>query len=179
MDMETGPADGTLTLHTTVEGRAAKMGHALTIALERWSASTTLEGSVPTAARLRATLEGLSVVHGEGGVKSLSDKDKQTIRGNALESLKATSHPDVTFTSDQVTALGGGYDLTGQLTVAGVSRPMTVHVETAETDGRLALSAVVPVVQSDHGVKPYSAMMGGLKVADRVEIRLAVTVARP
>lgn len=177
--LETGPADGTLTLHTTVEGRAAKMGHALTVELTDWSASTTLEAGVPTAVELRAGLDSLTVVQGEGGMKGLSDKDKQTIRGNALDSLKASSHPDVTFTSSQVTSVGSGYDLAGELTVAGVSRPATVHVEVAETDGRLALRAVVPVVQTDHGIKPYSAMMGGLKVVDRVEVRLAVSVVRP
>lgn len=180
MDLfETGPADGTLTLHTSVEGRAAKMGHALTVELADWSASTTLDEGVPTTVTLRAGLDSLAVVRGEGGVKALSDKDKQTIRSHALESLKAGSHPDVTFTSSQVTAAGNGYDLNGELTVAGVSRPATVHVAVAETEGRLAVRAVVPVMQTDHGVRPYSAMMGGLKVVDRVEIRLSVSVPRP
>ena len=33
------------------------------------------------------------------------------------------------------------------------------------------MAASVTITQSDFGIKPYSAMMGALKVADDVEIR--------
>jgi len=56
---------------------------------------------------------------------------------------------------------------------------VTLHVEVTEAGERLALAAVVPVVQTEHGVKPYSAMMGTLKLRDRVEVRLNVTVDKP
>lgn len=176
---QTGPADGTLTLHTTVEGKAAKMGHALTIELADWSATTVLDGDEPTSVTLRARLASLTVVKGDGGVKALSDKDKQSIRDNALGSLKAAQHPDVTFTSSSAAPSDGGWDLAGDLAVAGVARPTSVHVDVTAAGERLALLATVPVVQTEHGVKPYSAMLGGLKVGDRVEVRLTATVARP
>jgi len=177
--LEIGPGNGTLSLHTGVEGKAAKMGHDLTIVLADWSASTTFEGEAPASVTLRAALASLEIVKGEGGMKSLSDKDKQTIRDNALGAMKAAQHPDATFTSSRVAASPTGWDLTGQLSIAGTARPVTLHVEVTEAGERLALAAVVPVVQTEHGVKPYSAMMGTLKLRDRVEVRLDVTVDKP
>lgn len=177
--LEIGPGNGTLSLHTGVEGKAAKMGHNLTIALSDWSASTTFEDGEPVSVTLRASLASLQVVKGEGGVKGLSDKDKETIRGTALGAMKAAQHPDATFTSSQVTTAPTGWDLTGQLSIAGATRPATVHVEVTGAGPHRTLSGVVPVLQSEHGVKPYSAMMGTLKVRDRVEVRLDVTIDVP
>ena len=174
-----GPDTGTLTLHTGVEGKAAKMGHALTVGLSDWAAEVTLEQGAPTSVTLRAGLASFEVQRGEGGVKPLSDKDKRTIRDSALGSLAADKHPDVTFTSTAVQPRDGGWSIDGQLTVAGVARPTRIDVDLADAGDMLSLSALVPVVQTEHGVKPYSAMMGALKLRDRVDVRVAATVPRP
>ena len=174
-----GPATGTLTLHTGVEGKAAKMGHALTIGLSDWAAEVTLEQGAPTSVTLRAGLASFEVQRGEGGVKPLSDKDKRTIRDSALDSLSADKHPDVTFASTAVQPRDGGWSVDGQLTVAGVARPARIDVDLADAGDLVSLSALVPVVQTEHGVKPYSAMMGALKLRDRVDVRVAATVPRP
>ena len=83
------------------------------------------------------------------------------------------------FTSTAVQPRDGGWSLDGQLTVAGVQRPARIDVDLAEAGDLLSLSALVPVVQTEHGVKPYSAMMGALKLRDRVDVRVAATVPRP
>ena len=173
-----GPADGTLSLHTGVEGRAAKLGHALTIALSDWSATAELDGETLTSVEVVATLSSLSVVSGTGGVKPLSDKDKASIRDNALETLKAGAHPTVRVTSTSVTPTTGGYDVAVQVSVAGVDRPAVLAMTVAPEQGRVRVSGSTGIVQTEHGLSPYSAMMGGLKVSDRVEVRLDVTVAR-
>lgn len=177
--LEIGPDSGTLTLHTGVEGKAARMGHALTIGLTDWSATVTHDGGRPTAVSFRAGLASFAVLEGNGGVKPLSDKDRRTIRDSALESLSAAKHPDVTLDGTEVVARDGGWTVVGTLTVAGAARPVRADVAVTETAGTLALSLAVPVVQSAHGVKPYSAMMGTLKVADVVEVRLRAEVPTP
>ena len=174
-----GPANGTLTLHTGVEGKAAKMGHALTIELSDWQAEVSLEQGAPTSVTLRAGLASFAVQRGEGGVKPLSDKDKRSIRDSALGALSADKHPDVTFTSTAAHPREGGWSLDGHLTVAGVTRPARIDVDVAEAGDLMSLSALVPVVQSEHGIKPYAAMLGALKVSDRVEVRVTGSVARP
>ena len=178
-DLHAGPADGTLTLHTGVEGRAARLGHALTLELSEWRAIAQVDGEDLTSVELTAVLSSLSVVSGSGGVKPLSDKDKVAIRDNALETMKADQHPEVTVRSTAVTATGDGYDVAVQVSVGGVVQPAELAVTVRPTGDRLEVRAVTGIVQTQHGLSPYSAMMGGLKVTDRVEVRLTATVSRP
>ncbi len=169
---------GTLTLHTGVEGRAAKMGHRLTIAFRDWQVTATFTGAQPSSAQLRAELGSFEVVHGEGGVKPLSDKDRASIRDNALDTLKAAQHGQAVFTSDRIEPTASGWTLTGQLLIAGVTRPTTIQVEVEDLGAGWHLGAAARVVQSEHRIKPYSAMMGALKVTDQVEVRLDATVPK-
>jgi polyisoprenoid-binding protein YceI len=172
------PQCGTLTLHTGVEGKAAKMGHNLTIELRDWSAEATFDGDVPATVRLRAGLASLQVVKGEGGVKPVSDKDKASIRDNALSTLKASAHPDVTFSSTSVRPTAGGYAVDGELSIAGTTGAATVELSVVDAGDHWTVTGGAPVVQSEYGVKPYSAMMGGLRVADRVEVRVEAAVPK-
>lgn len=177
--IEIGPEHGDLTLHTGVEGRAAKAGHNLTLRMADWSGTASFDGDDPSSLSFRTTVSSLEVVSGEGGVKSLSDKDKRTIKDSALESLSASKHPQITFESSKVSARSGGYDVDGELSIAGVSKPCTVDLNVQRSGGNASVEASIPVVQTAFGVKPYSAMMGGLKVKDQVEVRLSLSVPDP
>ena len=168
-----------LTLSTGVEGKASRLGHDLVLVLEDWSAAAELDGQTPTAATLTARVASLRVESGTGGAKPLSDKDRQTIRENALEALKADVHPNVTFTSNEITQVAGGFALAGTLSIAGTSRPVVVDLRVAPEGASVTMAARVPVVQTEYGVKPYSAMLGALRLRDEVEVGLAGTVALP
>ena len=177
--MEIGPEHGDLTLHTGVEGRAAKAGHNLTLRMSDWSGTATFDGDEPSTLSFRTAVSSLEVVSGEGGVKALSDKDTRQIKDSALESLSASRHPDITFESSKVSPRSGGYDVDGELSIAGVSQPCTLDLNVERSGGNASVEASVPVVQTTFGVKPYSAMMGGLKVKDQVEVRLSLSVPEP
>jgi polyisoprenoid-binding protein YceI len=179
MTITAGPDDGSLTLHTGVEGKMARMGHALTLAVEDWTATAAVDGAVLTAVELTARVPSLRVVKGDGGLKPLSDKDRSTILESAQKTLKARTRPEVVFRSDSVTAVEGGYDVTGTLTVAGQSRPVTSRLAVTPTDGGLRVTGEVAVVQTAHGVSPYSTLLGALRVRDRVDVRYDVTVPAP
>lgn len=173
-----GPASGTLTLHTGVEGRAARLGHDLTIAVSDWSAQVTFDGDVPAAVRLRAGLASLHVVKAEGGVKPVSEKDRQAIRDNALSALRAATHQEVTFCSTSVRAVPGGFAVDGDLSIAGATRQTSVELSVADDVAHWTVTGGAPVVQSAYGVAPHSAMMGALKVRDRVDVRIEATIEK-
>ena len=177
--MTIGPDDGTLTLHTGVEGRAAKAGHALTIAMNDWSVTASFDGPDPTELSLRTGLSSMEIVSGQGGVKALTDKDKVTIKESALDSLSADKHPEVTFESRSITAKGDGYAVDGALSVAGKTSACTVDMTVQRSGGTATVEAVVPIVQTDYGIKPYSGLMGGLKVKDLVEVQISAKVSEP
>lgn len=164
-----GPSHGSLLLHTGVEGKAALLGHALTIKVAEWACTTTHDGETPVAVELRAQLPQLEIVAGEGGLKPLSDKDKRTIVKNARKTLKTDRHPEAVFSTTAVQQAGAGWSLLGNLTVGGVIRQIAVDVTVS--DGQV-VEARTSVVQSDHGIAPYSLMLGALQVRDKVEVRL-------
>ena len=49
--------------------------------------------------------------------------------------LDAAAHPDITFTSTRLEEAGGRWLLHGQLTVRGSTRPVSVRVDEARSDG--------------------------------------------
>lgn len=174
-----GPDDGTLHLNTGVEGKAARLGHALLLAVPDWSAEAVLVDGVPTSATLRAGLASLEVVSGTGGAKPLTDKDRRTIRTNALDALRADTHRDVVFEAAQARAVPGGLSVDGTLSIAGRTMSVTLEVKVAETPDGWLLAARSTVRQTDFDVKPYSTMLGALRLQDAVEVVFHATVTRP
>ena len=169
-------ASGELQVITGTAGPAAKMGHRLTLAMRSWQATVQWTGKNPAAVELTVAVDSLQVLGGGGGVTPLTAPEKAVARSNALKSLDAKKFPRIRFTSEQISTTADGYRLEGRLEIHGTSRPQTVDV-TAHDD-RTRLSAEVAVRQSDFGVKPYSLMMGALKVADEVTVRFNGTVSR-
>jgi polyisoprenoid-binding protein YceI len=172
------PADGELHVLTGVAGRAAKMGHRLTIGMRSWQAEVRWSGGKPTGAEVTVDVDSLEVLGGEGGLTPLAGPEKAVARSNALKSLDAKKFPQIRFTADDVAKTADGYRLTGSVEIHGTSRPQGVDVKVDDRGDVLALSARVPLTQSDFGVKPYSLMMGALKVADEVTIDFSATHAK-
>lgn len=160
------PTDGELLIHTDVTGRAARMGHRLTIAMTTWQATVTWHGAEPSAVELTVDVDSLTVLRGDGGVTPLSGPEKSVVRSNALGCLNVRRHPQIRFRTDDVAASADGYRLTGILEIQGQQRPQVVDV--AAADGQLSSEAILR--QSAFGIKPYSMMMGSLKVVDEVTV---------
>ena len=172
------PADGELHILTGVDGRAAKMGHRLTLAMTSWQASVQWAGGDAANAELTVDVDSINVLSGEGGLTPLTGAEKGVCRSNALKSLDAKKFPQIRFTSNQIAKTTDGYRLDGALEIHGTSRPQSVEVKVADSGDALELSAQVPVKQTDFGVKPFSLMMGALKVADVVTIAFTAKHAK-
>ena len=160
---------GQLLVTTGVEGPAAKMGHRLRLAFP-WRATVRFADDAPVSVELIADVADLEVLGGEGGVKGLSGPERAIAASNATKTLDAKKHPHIMFRADEIAGTAEGYRLTGTLHIHGTERPQVVDL-TAEglgTAWRLSCEAVVR--HSDFGVKPYSMMLGALKVADEVEV---------
>jgi polyisoprenoid-binding protein YceI len=170
-----GPDDGRLLLRTGRSGVGSTVGHDLTIEMTDWW----VQVDIPEARLEDATvtagieLDSLVVREGTGGVKPLSDKDRADIVGNARRTLDSHRYPHATFESTGIVREAPDADagtITGTLTLHGVSAPIVIQVESVP-DGYRA-SAVV--TQTAYGVKPYSALLGALKVRDDVAVEIEV-----
>lgn len=159
-------SNGELTLTTGVTGRAAKMGHRLTIVMKSWRIEVDWQEQTPVSATLVVDVESLQVVEGHGGLTPLTSPEKGVARANALKTLDAKRYPTVEFHAETITPVDGGYRLHGPLTIHGVSRPTEVDVT---VDGT-RYSCTAEVSQTDFKVKPYSMALGAMKVADVVGV---------
>jgi len=171
-------SDGELRVRTGVTGRAAIMGHRLTIAMNRWRATVQWAREVPIRAALRVQVDSLAVLHGDGGVKALSGPEKALVRSNALKALDARRFPEISFDTDTIEKSPGGYRLTGTLCIHGQARDQLIDLRTTDLGDTWRLSTEAAVRQSDFGVKPYSLLMGSLKVADEVTVSFTARRAK-
>ena len=170
-------SDGELLIRTGVKGRAARMGHRLTIVMTRWQATVSWAGAQPVAAELAVETDSFEVLRGEGGVKGLSGPEKTLVRSNALKSLDAGRFPEIRFTAETIDKTEDGYRLTGKLHIRGKSREHVIDLRTQDLGDSWRISAESGVRQSDYGVKPYSLLMGSVQVADDVTVSFAAVHA--
>ena len=114
--------------------------------------------------------EGLEVLRGEGGIKALSGPEKAVVRSNALRALGAERYPQIRFATESIEQVHDGYRLAGMLHIHGMTRRRMIDVNTQDVGHSWRVSAQARVRQTDFGVKPYSLLMGAVKVADEVTV---------
>lgn len=161
---------GELLIRTGVAGPAAKMGHRLSIAMTSWQADVRWRAGKPVHAELTVVVDSLQVIKGDGGVTPLSGPEKSVARFNALKSLDAKKFPQIRFTTDDIATAPRGYRLTGTVEIHGTSRAQVIDLAVEEDTDAWAISAHAVLTQSDFSIKPYSLLMGSLRVADEVTI---------
>ena len=169
-DWKLSASDGELLVRTGVTGRAAKMGHRLTLAMNSWDATVRWADGQPVAAHLAVDVDGLAVSHGEGGLMALSGPEKSLARSHALKSLDAGRFPTISFQADDIEQTDDGYRLSGTLEIHGTSRGCVVDLRVEDLGGAWRMSGEADVRQTEFGVKPYSMLMGAMKVADIVTV---------
>lgn len=171
---ELGPDDATLQVKTYREGMASKAGHDLVIDVTSWQATVTAgEDSTPVSVELSADPRSLRVRDGHGGAKPLSDKDRGDITKNIEK--KVLGQHSIGFRSTAVERPGddGRLQVSGELEIAGTARPVSFELSIG-ADGRI--EGTVPLKQSEWGIKPFTALMGALKVRDDVDVVLGATL---
>lgn len=171
-------SDGQLIVRTGVTGRASRMGHRLTIALNSWRAIVRWTGEEPRALDLNVDVESLEVVRGEGGVTALSGPEKALARSNALKSLGANRFRTISFRAGEIVKTAEGYRLTGTLEIHGTTRTRTIELRVTDLDDVWRMSCDVQVRQSEFGLKPFSMLMGSMTVADDVTVSFSGSRAK-
>ncbi len=140
---------------------------------------TTGDDGIPTALDVTIDMHSLTVVSGSGGVKPLSDRDRREIAVTARKVLGADAHPQATFAAKSFEPSGGTASsgtMSGTFTLRGVTKP--VHLQVSETSpGRY--HAATSIVQTEHGIKPYTGFFGALKVRNSVDVEVDVDLSPP
>lgn len=176
-----GPSACRLLIRTSRAGLGRKAGHDLTIEATRWSGEAVVAVADPDRSSVSVTVEtgSLEVREGTGGLKALTDADraeiKRTFGGKAL--LHTAEYPTIAFRSTRITGTLQSFEITGELAIKAETHPVTVHGTTRNGDALLAGWATM--TQSTWGIKPYTAFLGALRLADEIRVEFEVTGLEP
>ena len=173
-----GPECGRIVIRTFRDGLAAQAGHDLIIDVTRWSGELIVNDDETLAAiHARIDMASWVVREGTGGLKPLTDSDRREIAATARRLLSADRHREAEFvaTRFQIAGEDGGV-MDGTFTLRGIARPLRLQISRVGTN-RYRVTGTV--TQSSHGVKPYTAFLGTLKVRDAVEIEVEAQVPAP
>lgn len=166
------PSSAECIVLTFKEGLLSAIAHDLQIRVRRFEIDVDDTTHAITARFEAGSLSVVTAMHdGEPRPETLSDADKRKIEQNiATDVLDVRSHPDILFRSSEVSPEGEGYRVRGDLTLHGRTRPIGFLVE--KRDDRLVTE--IRIHQPDFGIKPYSAMLGTLKVKPDVIVRCSI-----
>jgi polyisoprenoid-binding protein YceI len=102
--------------------------------------------------------------------EAVKESDRKDIEKNTDKTLEVRKHPKIQFRSVSVARDSDRARIEGDLTLHGVTKPISVE---ARDDGQ-HWNAKIVLDQRDFGIKPFSAMLGALKVKSNVEVTISV-----
>ncbi|MCA9546446.1 MAG: YceI family protein [Myxococcales bacterium] len=159
--MSTPSTEGTVQVFTFKEGLLSKVAHDLRLSLARFEISRdgdTVRGRFwPDT----LTVDG-AMRDGRLDADGLKPKDKRDIHQNMTRKVLQTDRNPVV----ELEATHAGGRLQGQLTLNGRRQPIACAV--TEAGGRI--TGRVTLVPTRWGVQPFKALMGAIKLQDRVEV---------
>ena len=142
-------------------------------AFTRWSGEIQLDDQDVRRSSVRVELEAASIDTRE---------EKRDAHLRSADFFDADNHPTLTFTSTEVVAEAGKVTkVNGDLTIRGVTRPVTLEVEELGRakdpwgGERVAYEAKTRINRSDFGLTWNMALeAGGVLVGDKIDITLEV-----
>ena len=158
--------------------------------LHKWSAQATSfqarmtvpegdKAQAPVALAREGKVKGMELIL---PVTKLSSGDSG-LDHNMYKTLKSSKFPTIRFQMNSYKVLPGTKPgvaflarATGDLTIAGVTRPVTLDLDGKSAKGGLYLTGAKALRMSDFGIKPPTFFLGTLKVADDVTVGFGLQV---
>lgn len=166
-----------LELWTEKEGMLSRVAHDLCLRAHQASVTFNEEGQLEVRVEVKSLRVQGQVKRGQ--VKPLSAKDHAEIEKNLQSAavFDAARFPAVTYRGTCVLS-GARASVTGELEIRGQRRPLPLD-SAWRLDGQDALaSGEVRLRQSAWGLKPYTALMGAIKVKDELRISWSLRLRR-
>ena len=143
-----------------VEGMASSFGHDATLRVTSLSLDVGEDDGITAdfdPASLRVT-------------DDISDSNRRDIERNAEKVLEPRKYAKIQFRSVSVTREGDRAQVEGDLTLHGVTN--RISVEARDDGARWNVKIILD--QRHYGIKPFSAMLGALKIKPEVEVNISV-----
>jgi polyisoprenoid-binding protein YceI len=140
-----------------------------------------IKGNAEFAAAIKLQSIDLSI-----DVNTLKSTEGGGMDDKIDEALKLKQFPTITYRLTKATlkappakdGLPYHFDTTGQLTVAGASRPVDLDLAILpHNDGQLTISTAIGLQMTDFGITPPTAMFGVIKAGDKITVKVTWQLA--
>lgn len=165
------PEASLLQVHTYRGGVLGTFGHEHDVRAGAIAGTVVYDARDPSASRVavRVPTDSLFVV-----LAADSSDIPEITRAMRQQVLHVDSFPEITFTSTEVRLRDSTLHLSGDLTIEGRTRPVTMDLALQVTPEILHVRGTFTVKQTDFGIRPYSAALGTVKVKDEVTFVLDI-----
>jgi polyisoprenoid-binding protein YceI len=159
----------TITGTTNVHGYTAATS---TVRLTGVKAGT-FDGDLMTLVSQPALLQTFEIAIPAVSLKS----PKDGIDKNMHKALKADKFADITFRMKSIEKHGAGVRAFGTLTIAGVTKDITLDLAAKRSGSNLLVTGELPLLMTDYGITPPKAMLGMMKTDPKITISLELVLA--
>ena len=161
---------GACRVFTYKDGLLGAVAHDLELEVGAFEIRLADDGAVDATFEVRSIRVVDAIVDGRRAPGALSARDKRKIESNLVSDvIRAKRHPRVAFRG-RVDREGDGAVARGELTIAGRSRRVELPIVRDGDRARLEHR----IHQPDYGIRPFSAMLGTLKIKPDVRVTLDV-----
>jgi polyisoprenoid-binding protein YceI len=165
------------TAHTRIGFAARAMFSNVRGQFDELEGSAHLDGDDPSRSSAHLTIQAKSI-------QTRNQRRDDHLRGRFLDTHR---HPAITFTSTRAEQAGEtNFKITGDLTIRGVTKPVTVEFDLtgAENDPqgkfRVGFQGQATISRQDWGASWNAALEGGgVLIGDKVTLEFDVTAIRP
>jgi polyisoprenoid-binding protein YceI len=104
---------------------------------------------------------------------------KEGLDKNMQKALKVEQFPDITFKLARLEGAIGSLRAVGTLRIAGVEREVVLMLTTEQRANTLVVKGRLPLLMTDFGIKPPTALLGMLKTDPKVTVSFETVLAVP
>ena len=165
------PTPSRFTIRVTAGGLLSAFGHNPLMGVRDFSGEVQFDSASPESASLHVEVSARSLeVAGD-----VNEKDRREIERIMHEQvLESDSYPVIEFQSSEikVTSSGAGQfraEISGELSLHGVSRQQTIVARVTSSGERLRASGEFSIYQTEYGIQLVTVAGGALKVKDELK----------
>lgn len=110
----------------------------------------------------------------------VSEKDREGTRKNMLSAdvLNADQFPQISIRSVSISGDARKPSVVARITLRGTSRDVTLTPAVSIENARFTATGEFDLLQSDFGIKPFTAALGALAVQDRLRVTFSVVAEK-
>lgn len=177
VDAQSAAPLGVASSTVTVTGTTNVHGYTATTTAVRVTSAKTgaFDGDLWKLVETPALVEAFEITIPAASLHSTKDG----IDKNMHKAMKVDEFKNITFRVKSLQSRGaaGALRALGSLTIAGVTKDITLDLTAKRAGANLSLAGEVPLLMTDYGITPPKAMMGMMKTDPKIVIRVDLVLA--